>query len=412
MIPSVRYPRRVYNLYVRWRWPWQRVTSQPTDTFSVSDPAFAALISLGAPNYSGVQVGEGSALALSAVYRAVSIVSGSIAGLPLRTLRDVEGVRTRTGSFLDDPGKPIGMTPFEWKETVLAHMLLHGNAYLRHIFNGAGSIVGLQPIHPLCVTVEWDRQAPGGKLYTATLESGQRETFDATTLTQIMALSLDGLKGLSAIAIARNSLGTAIAGDRAAAKLFSDGALISGMVSPKDADLTEDEAKTIKESLERRISGWENAGTIAVMNRQLEFTPWTMSAEDAQFLESRRFQIEEISRWFGVPPHLLSQTEKQTSWGTGVAEQNRGLARYTLSPWTQRIEEKLSTLLPAPRFCEFDYAGFVRPTPEVEIDLLIKQVDAGLMTINEARHIRNMDPIPGGDELRGAAAPAPEAVPV
>lgn len=400
------------------RLPRQR--KQPRNAnYSISDPAFAALVSLGAGNYSGVSVGEGSALALSAVYRAVSIVAGSVAGLPLRTVRDVDGIRTRTTSFLDDPGKPFGMTPFSWKETVLAHLLLHGNAYLMHIFNGAGSVVGLLPIHPLCVTAEWappDRPVYGEKLYRATLLDGTIREFDASTMTQIMAMSLDGLKGLSSISIARNSLGTAIAGDRAAAKLFSDGALLSGLVTAEDDNVDEEDAKVIQASLDRNIAGWENAAKVAFVNRKLKFTPWTMSMEDAQFLQSRQFQIEEISRWFGVPPHLLSQTEKQTSWGTGVAEQNRGLARYTLSPWTERIEEKLSQLLPSPRFCEFDYAGFIKPTPEVEIPLLIAQVNAGLMTPNEARRIRGMDPIPGGDELRVSQAPAPapalEAVPV
>lgn len=375
-------------------------------------------MSLGAGNYSGVTVGEGSALALSAVYRAVSVIAGSIAGLPLRTVRDVDGIRTRTNSFLDDPGRPVGLTSFQWKETVLAHLLLHGNAYLAHIYNQAGSLIGLQPLHPLCVAVEWappDRPVYGQKIFRATLVDGTIREFDESNLVQVMAMSLDGLRGLSAITVARNSLGTAIAGDRAAAKMFSDGALISGVMTPEDDTVTEEEAKAIKEGLDRRIAGWENAASVAVINRKMKFTPWTMSMEDAQFLQSRQFQIEEISRWFGVPPHLLSQTEKQTSWGTGVAEQNRGLARYTLSPWTERIEEKLSALLPSPRFCEFDYAGFIKPTPEVEIPLLIQQVQAGLMTPNEARRIRGMDPIPGGDELRGLAAAMPqpqlEAVP-
>jgi len=228
-----------------------------------------------------------------------------------------------------------------------------------------------------------------------------------------MAASLDGLRGMGVVAMARNGLGTAIAGDRAAAKMFSTGALFSGMVTPEE-DVTEDEAKVIKDSLNAKTTGWENAGEIAVVNRRLKFTPWTMSLEDAQFLQSRQFQIEEIARWFGVPPHLLGQTEKQTSWGTGVAEQNRGLARYTLAPWTSRIEQRLSRLLPSPRFVEFDYAGLLQPAPEQEIPLLIAQVAAGLMTPNEARRIRGMDPIDGGDVLRVAAAapaPAPEAVP-
>lgn len=381
---------------------WRR--KQPANvSYSISDPLLIEFFGLG-QNYAGVNVSEHSALGVSAVWRAVSLISGTIAGLPMRTLRDVEGTRTRVSSFLDDPGQTIGMTPFAWKESILGHLLIHGNAYLEHIFNGAGTIAGLVPVHPQCVTPEWDETRPGLKRFKVSLTAGGHKTFDATTMTQISALSTDGLRGLSVLEIARNSFGTAIAGDRSAAKMFSAGALHSGIVTPED-DVTEDEAKTIKESLNAKVSGVDNAGEIVVVNRKLKFTPWTMSMEDAQFLQSRQFQIEEIARWYGVPPHLLMQTEKQTSWGTGVAEQNRGLARFSLMPWTSRIEQKLSRLLPAPRFVEFDFAGLEKPTPEQEIDLLLKQIAGGMITVNEARRIRNMDPIEGGDELRGQSAP-------
>jgi HK97 family phage portal protein len=119
-----------------------------------------------------------------------------------------------------------------------------------------------------------------------------------------------------------------------------------------------------------------------------------MTAQQAQFLESRQFQIEEISRWTGVPPHLLMQTDKQTSWGTGVDEQNRGLSKFVLGHWAQRFEQRASRLLARPRWCEFDFAGLERPNFAVEIDLLIKQVAAGILTLNEAREIRNLPPLP------------------
>lgn len=401
------------------RWPWSRKTEQPENLISISDPALAAFFGVGSLNYSGVSVNEHTAMGLSAVYRAVSLISGTLAGLPLRTMREAEdGSRARVPSFLDNPaGALTGVTPFEWRETVLVHLLLHGNAFCAHILNGGGGLAGLLPIHPLQVSVEWQRdengRLTGRKVYKATLDDGSRREFTDDTLTHIPALTLDGLRGLSPIAVARNSLGIAVAGDRAAAKLFSDGALISGMVTPEE-DFEAGDAEKIKADLNNKVTGWENAAQIAVINRKLKFTPWQMSAEDAQFMASRSFQVEEIARWYGVPPHLLMQTEKQTSWGTGVAEQNRGLARFTLAPWAQRIEQRLSRLLPMPRFVEFDFAGLVRPSPEQEIPLLIQQVDAGLMTPNEARRLRGMDPIEGGDTLRGASPPAesePEAVP-
>jgi HK97 family phage portal protein len=390
---------------------WRRADRRPSNTtYTTQDPLLVELLSLGAPNYSGVTVGEYSALGVSAVYRATSLISGTIAGLPMRTVRDVEGTRTRITSFLDDPGAPIGMTAFQWKETVTAHLVLHGNSYLAHVRNGAGGLIGLTPFHPSCVQVEF-ADVPGGKRFTATLNTGQRVEYDATNMTEIMGLSFDGLRGTSLIDVARNSLGTAIAGDRAAARMFANGALFSGLVSAEE-DIDETEVKQIKESLDAKTAGWEHNGSVAVVNRRLKFQPWTMSQADAQWLETREFMVREVARWTGVPATLLMDPGAVSTWGTGVEIQNRGLARYTLAPYTGRIEAALSRLLPMPRFCEFDYAGLERPTPEQEIDLLIKQVQAGLLTVNEARRIRNLPPLDGGDEPRGASespATAPDS---
>lgn len=415
-----------------WRWPWQAreesapatVVPEPDQGLQVSPVAanvefpqsiVTAMLGAGGGNYSGVHVDESSALGLSAVYRAVSLISGTIAQLPLRTLRERAGRLDRVPSVFDDPqGAVGGMTRYEWVETIMLHLLLHGNAYLTHVYNGAGALMALMPQHPMCVEVYWPtqddlkagRMPAGGRWYVVTDMWGQRTIHDATTLTHVSAQSLDGLKGLSPLTIARNSFGTAIAGERSAARMFSQGAMMSGLAVPDD-DLEPDELTVAKQELNRHMLGWENAGSIAVVNRKLNFTPWTMSAADAQFLQSRQFSIEEIARWFGVPPHLLMQTDKQTSWGTGVNEQNRGLGKFTLSPWTSRVEQRLSRLLPPQRWCEFDFAGLERPNVETEIDLILKQVEGGLITTNEGRALRNLAPVEGGDTLRGVTPPAP-----
>lgn len=403
----------------RVRWPWQREEVEERSV-SIGDPVLAMMLGYSSPD--GVAVSETTALTLSSVFRAVSLISGSIASLPLRTLEETpDGQKTRVSSFLDFPGGRDRLTAFEWKELVLVHLLLHGNAYLQHIYNGAGALTALYPVHPTWVTPDWDDARPGGKVFTVQLADtgGSTRTveFDASSMTQIMGVSLDGLRGLSPISLARLSLGTGLQGDKAAHRMFSNGAMISGLVTPAgDEDLTEDEAKTVKESVNRTMTGTENAGDIAVINRRLTFQAWQLSAEDAQFLQSRTFQIDEVGRWFGVPPHLLGLTEKATSWGQGIAEQNRGLARYTMTPWTSRVDERMSRLLPASRTAEFDYSAFVKPSPEDEINLLIAQVNSGLLTLNEARKIRNMPALAGGDLVRtppGAIPPvsAPEDEP-
>lgn len=380
-------------------WARKALSSFRASLISISDPSISRLFGYGgAPNYSGVEVYEGSALGLSAVYRACALISGTIAGLPLRTLRDTgDGMRQRVGSWLDKPEGDYGRTSFEWTETILWHLLLHGDAFLMHVFGGAGQILQAVPIHPQCVTVRWacpgdNPQPVGGKWYCVRLLDGEVIELDARGMTQIMGPSLDGLRGMSVIAVARNSLGTAIAGDRAAAVAFSTGGMAAGIVTP-DEDLDPDEVAAVREAIDSHASGWENNNRIAVLSRKLQFNQLSVSAEDAQFMQSRAFQIEEIARWFGVPPHLLMQVDKQSSWGTGVAEQNQGLARYTLSGWTSRIEQRLSRLLPNPRFVEFDYKGLLQPSPADEINLLIAQVGAGLLTKDEARGVLNLPPL-------------------
>lgn len=364
---------------------------QEQRSISLGDPVLAAMLGYSSPGTPNVS--EHAALTLSAVWRAVSLISGSIGALPMRTLQDgPDGTRKRSASFLDSPGMDR-WTPFEWKELVAVYLLLHGAAPLQHIYGGGGQIIGLAPVHPSLVEVEAKADAPGGRLMTVRLANGNKREFTAEDMTYVMGLSLDGVCGVSPITAARMSLGTGLSGDKAAHRMFSNGAMVSGLVTPED-DMSEDEARVIKESVNRTMTGTENAGDIAVINRRLKFQPWTLSAQDAQFLESRTFSIDEVGRWFGLPPHLLGLTEKSTSWGQGIAEQNRGLARYTLTPWTRRIEERLSKLIVSSRKVEFDYTAFVQPSPEDEISLLIEQVNSGLLTLNEARRIRNMPPLP------------------
>ena len=372
--------------------------------WSISDPALAEFFNIGGETLAGVKVDESSTLGLTAVYRAVSIIAGTVAGLPLRSLRTLaDDTRERVPSFLDDPSGPGGpYTQFEWTELVMVHLLLHGNAFLQHVYNGGGAIVGLNPIPPAAVTIrqvrtDEDRERFAGypKWFEIRLADNQTVELTPADLTHIPALGTDGLRGLSPIEAHRQALGTGIAGDRAAARLFGSGLLLAGLVSG-DEDMDQAEAAEASAALKAKMAGASHAGEFAFVNARLKFTPWSIPPVDAQFIESRAHQIEEVARIFGIPPHLLGQTEKQTSWGTGVAEQNRGLSTFTLKPWTSRVEQRLSRLLSRPTKAEFDYSGLLQPAPEVEIPLLIAQVQAGLLTLDEARRVRNLPPLPAG----------------
>jgi HK97 family phage portal protein len=376
--------------------------------FTMDNPAVSRYIhGTGGANYSGEVVSEASAMSLSAIWRAGSLISQAIATLPLKTYRTLpDGERERVASFLDDPCGPESdgdqyLTPFEWKERVCLHLFYQGEAFLYHRRNAAGALVGLWPVHPLAVSVNASDTAPGGKTFDVALRDGEY-TRDLTTadMTHILGPCTRGLRGYSILSIARNSLGMTQASERSAAEQFANGATMAGAFTPRaeSPPLSTQDVDDIQADLDRRL--YNRGGKIPVINRILEFQPWSMTNADAQYLESRSFQIEEVARWTGVFPYLLMQVEKQTSWGTGLSETNSNLRQYVLLSYTGRIEERVSRLLSQPRFAEFDPAGFLAGSPSEQISLGMAQVNGGVLTLNEYRRIQNLPPLPGGDQLR------------
>lgn len=365
-------------------------------------------------DFSGVAVSERTALGLSAFYRAGTVISQTLASLALQAMTTGPAGRPKAvPSVFDAPDGPDGQTRFEWLETVFLHLFVHGRAYGIKLVNNAGAIARLPLVHPLCVQVEsptldeyrTGRLPLGGKWFKVTLDDGSQKKWDANQIWEVPGATSDGLSCFSLIQVARMSLGTSIAADRAAATQLSKGALISGMVTPED-DVEPEEVDQIKAEIKKSVLGYENAGDLPVVNRRLKFTPWSMTAVDAQFLQQRQFQIEEVSRWTGVPPHLLMQTEKQTSWGTGVDEQQRAMGRTVLLPYSRRFEERASRLLARPRWVAFDFTSLERPSPDRETELDLQQVSAGVMTVDEYRAKRGWEPLP--DEPQAAPAPDEE----
>jgi HK97 family phage portal protein len=284
------------------------------------------------------------------------------------------------------------------------------------VHNEAGGLARLPLVHPLSFFVELPtvdeyrsgRLPVGGLWFRVCLADGTQIRLDQTDFWYVPALAMAPGFGQGLLQLGRRSLSTALAGDMAAAKMFSSGALISGLATPQDEGLDiSDDIPQIRNELSRSVLGHENAGTIAIVNRRLQFTPWTMTAQQAQFIESRAFQIEEISRWTGVPPHLLMQTDKQTSWGTGVDEQNRGLSKFVLGHWASRVEQRASRLLARPRWVEFDFATLERPNFETNVGLVLQQIDKGLISADYGRKLLNIPPEAAPDPVPAPAPPDP-----
>jgi HK97 family phage portal protein len=379
----------------------RRERAQFTAQASIGDPAFATWLMQRDDSLEAVT--PYTVIGLSAVLRAVSIIT-TIAGLPLRTFERQGSDRVRIPSEFDDPypGQD-GMTPFEWVETVLIHLLLWRNAYLWHEARADGSPgIAYRPISPDSVVRV--KRVNGRKVFEYR-EAGASETKEVGSeqITHIPGPSLDGSAGHPLLYGARAVFSSAISGDKTAQKVLRRGIRIAGLLTPGDNeqdDFEEGEGEAILESLRKNMLGSDNAGDILALNRRVKVQPWTVTSNiESQWHETLMFVLMEIEQLFGVPPHLMADTEKQTSWGTGIAEQNLGLQKYTLSNWSDRIEQRLTRRLPNGRvsgpdgqFVEFDYKGFLSGTPADEIKLLILQVEGGLLLDDEARQILNRRP--------------------
>lgn len=356
-------------------------------SFSIGDPALAEFFGVGGTD-AGVHVSESSALGVTAFYRGVALIAGTIAQLPLKTFtKGKGGARKQVPSFLDNPGGDL-LTPFEFKELTTYHVVIHGNAFLLHQRNMGGSLMSLFPVHPSLVQVEL--ATDDQKKFTVQGADGLERVYGPEEMTQIMGPSLDGVRGMSVLTMERNALGTAIAGDTAAGRLFRNGLLLGGLLSMPGA--TEQQLTDVLAGVKAKAQGAKHAGDILGLNIEAKFDQWTMSAEDAQFLESRQFSVAEVARILGLPVQLLA-ADGASSWGSGISELIRAMQKFTLVPLSSRIEERLSRLLPQPRFVEFDYKGLLEGTPAEVTANLAAEIAAGVLTVAEARAILNRPPI-------------------
>lgn len=394
----------------RFTWPWQR--SEKFSTYSIGDPAFAAWLH-NTSDFDGESVTPTTVLGISAVLRSVSVISATIADLPLKTYRKrANGERVQIASPFDDPYPgDDGMTPFSWVETVILHELLWRKAFLWHESRDRNGFVNaFRPILPDAIEVKVKN---GRKTFKYT-DADTKEVHEVGPewITHIPGPSLDGYDGHPFIAGARAIFSAAISGDKAAQTVLRRGIRLAGLITPEAGEeVDETEAEAILENLRNRIVGREHAGDIAFINRHLKLDKWTPTNVESQWHETRTEILGEVGRLFGLPPHLLNDTEKQTSWGTGVAEQNLGLARFTLKGWSTRTEQALSRRLPRGQFCEFDYKGLLQGTPETEINLLLAQMEAGLITRDEARRILNLPRLTPSQRRELDGPPPAPAVP-
>ena len=353
---------------------------------------------------SGKAVTERSAMQMTAVYACVRILSESIAGLPLHMYRyNDEGGKEKAVDhplymLLHDEPNPE-MSSFVFRETLMTHLLLWGNAYAQIIRNGKGEIVALYPLMPNKMTVSRDDR---GRLFYSYQKSQEelpkdnRQTviLDPSDVLHIPGLGFDGLVGYSPIAMAKNAIGLAIATEEYGSKFFANGASPSGVLEHPG---TIKDPERLRESWQSTFGGSRNSNKIAVLEEGLKFSPISISPNEAQFLETRKFQINEIARIFRVPPHMVGDLEKSSF--SNIEQQSLDFVMYTLNPWIVRWEQAMqqALLLPSEKsqlFFRFNVDGLLRGDYQSRMNGYAVARQNGWMSANDIRELENMNPIP------------------
>lgn len=356
---------------------------------------------------SGKTVTERSAMQMTAVYSCVRILSEAVAGLPLHLYKytDSGGKAMALDHSLyrllhDEPNPE--MSSFVFRETLMTHLLLWGNAYAQIIRNGKNEIVALYPLMPNKMSV--DRDESGHLYYTYYRGSDEAiknkefaVTLQPSDVLHIPGLGFDGLVGYSPIAMAKNAIGMAIACEEYGAKFFANGAAPGGVLEHPG---TIKDPQRVRESWQSTFGGSGNANKIAVLEEGMKYTPIGISPEQAQFLETRKFQINEIARIFRVPPHMVGDLEKSSF--SNIEQQSLEFVKYTLDPWVIRWEQSIQrSLLNSEEkkkyFAKFNVEGLLRGDYQSRMNGYAIGRQNGWMSANDIRELENLDRIPAED---------------
>jgi len=349
----------------------------------------------GAASKTGIAITEDSAMRLSAVFGAVRVISETIASLPWEVKQDA-GDSTRSAS-----AHPINklihhpngmMTDFNFREVCQAHLCLHGNAFIAIRRNEAGQPVKLIPVHPDRVEVKVYKDE---KFYT--IDQG-KETFDDTEMIHILGLSFDGIIGKSVIEAARESIGLGLAADQFGGSFFGNGANVSAVLT-HPGKLSDEAYKRLMASWARRYSGLDNAHKTAILEEGMNLQKVSISPQESQFLETRKFGVEDIARFFRIPLAYLGSLEN-SSTRANIEEQGIQFQRNTILPWVKRWEAEFNRkLFPGQEdyFIRMNMDGLLRGDISSRYSSYATARQWGWLSVNDIRKHESLDPIDGGN---------------
>ncbi len=373
-----------------------RSRDKPKDSVSAAPVFFFGMSGSGKP------VNAQTAIQLSTVYACVRVISETVASLPLGVYESTDnGSRKAMDHPLyrllhDEPNSE--MTSFILREVMLAHLLLWGNSYCQILRSGRNQITGLYPLLPDHMDV--DRDKNGTLTYTYSTSTGQRVSLPPEDILHIPGLGFDGVMGYSPIALERNAIGLAIASEEYGSKFFSNGARPSGILTHPN---TVKNPGALRESWNSIYGGSGNSNRIAILEEGMRFEPIAIPNNEAQFLETRKFQVDEICRIFRVPPHLVCDLEHATY--SNIENSSIDFAVHTIRPWLVRIEQSMNRALFSLQekgrfYVQFNIDGLMRGDYKSRMEGYAIGVNNGFMSPNDVRRLENLNPIPpeeGGD---------------
>ncbi|WP_295732124.1 phage portal protein [uncultured Bartonella sp.] len=355
---------------------------------------------------SGLIVSDASLLGLSTAWRCISLLSGTIASLPITLYREnSKGIPEKYTQhslynvLKIDPN--ADQTAFDFWHFLSSSLEMRGNAYARITRNSINQIVALTPINPACISVE--READGALKYRWS-ENGKYYDGSDDVIFHIRGFGGDPLGGLSPLTIGRNVFGVALAADATAGDMFKNGLKPTGVLN-FNTWLTSEQREIAKRELADKI-GVGNGGKPLILEGGTSWQNITLSPEDAQMLQSRAFSVEEICRMFGVPPHMVGHTEKTTSWGSGLEQQTLAFLQFTLRERLKRIEQAINKQLLTREerqngvYVSFNLESLLRADSQGRAKFYQVMTLIGAMTINEVRRLENLPPVDGGDTPR------------
>lgn len=357
----------------------------------------------GTATHAGVTVNQETAYGITAVYRCIALLAGLMGAMPMQAFRRDGAARVGVDlAVITDPHPD--MTAFETWEFLGQSLLSWGNCYALKHRDGAGRVRELEPLHPKDVKVERKKKwitpnfAPTGKRFFVRNGITDR-AYTPFDLLHIPGLSYDGIVGMSPIALARQSIGLGLAAEKFGARLFEDGALIQGVLET-DQTLQEAQAVRLKTQWREKTSGPAAHWSIPVLDSGARYKPIALPPEDVQYIETRKFTCSEAARLYGLPPHLVGDVERSTSWGTGIEQQNMQMLTFTADPFLVRIEQRVSKEVARPSdprtYVRYNRKALLRADTAARFMAYQRAINNGWMNADEVRSLEEQDPLPNG----------------